>query len=169
MVIYYIYVKTHLITGLKYLGFTERNPYVYNGSGKHWKRHIAKHGKHIWTNVVFQSETKEQIKEIGLYFSNLWNVVESKNWANMKPEEGDGGSISHTETAKNKMKKPKTEEHKAKLRGPRPQSRKPRPEHVKLKISNSHKNKIKSPEHRAAIAAAQLGKKRGPYGPRLKS
>ena len=89
--IIYLYVKTHLKTGLKYLGKTEKDPYVYKGSGFYWKRHIKKHDNDVWTNVIFQSELKKDIKEIGLYYSNLWNVVESEDWANIRPETGDGG------------------------------------------------------------------------------
>lgn len=88
---YYLYVKTHLKTGLKYLGFTKQNPYTYKGSGKYWKRHIKKYGYDIWTNIIFQSEIEYEIKQNGLYFSELWNIVESKEWANLKPEQGDGG------------------------------------------------------------------------------
>lgn len=93
MDIYTIYVKTHLKTGLKYLGFTKKkDPYKYKGSGKYWTKHIKKHGEeHVWTNVIFQTEIKQEIKDIGLYYSELWNVVESVEWANMRPESGDGG------------------------------------------------------------------------------
>lgn len=91
MTIYTLYVKTHLKTGLKYLGKTEKNPFVYKGSGKYWKRHIEKYGNDVWTNVVLQTEVKEEMIEYGLYFSNLWNIVESDEWANLKPEAGDGG------------------------------------------------------------------------------
>ena len=44
MTIYYLYVKTHRITGLKYLGKTKQDPYKYRGSGVYWTSHIKKHG-----------------------------------------------------------------------------------------------------------------------------
>jgi hypothetical protein len=87
----YLYVKTHNKTGLKYLGKTEQDPYKYPGSGKRWKRHIKKHGKDITTQILLMTESKDELKETGLFFSKLWNVVESNEWANCKPEEGDGG------------------------------------------------------------------------------
>lgn len=41
----YLYVKTHNITGKKYLGKTTRDDYhEYPGSGKIWKKHLKKHG-----------------------------------------------------------------------------------------------------------------------------
>ena len=90
MTIYTLYVKTNLKTNLKYLGYTKQNPYEYSGSGIHWNRHTTKHGKDIWTNIIFQSEIKDDIKKYGIYYSHLWNVVESDEWANLVPETGEG-------------------------------------------------------------------------------
>lgn len=86
-----LYKKTHKKTGLKYLGKTVRDPYEYQGSGKRWSRHIAKHGYDVDTEVLFESDNPEEIKHWGEYYSELWNVVESKDWANLKIEQGDGG------------------------------------------------------------------------------
>lgn len=87
----YLYVKTHRITGLKYLGQTKQNPFEYKGSGKIWTNHINKHGYDVHTEVIGIFDSKEQLKKAGLFYSNIWDVVESKEWANLKPEEGDGG------------------------------------------------------------------------------
>lgn len=87
----YLYVKTHNKTGLKYLGKTERDPFLYKGSGTYWKKHIKTHGDDIHTEIIFQSNSKDEIREQGLYYSTLWNIVESKDWANFRPEIGDGG------------------------------------------------------------------------------
>ena len=89
---YYLYVKTHLKTGLKYLGYTKKNPYTYRGSGHYWLLHIEKHGYDVWTNIIFQTEIKTQIKEEGLYYSKLWNIVESEEWANLIEENGSGNA-----------------------------------------------------------------------------
>jgi len=88
----YLYLKTHNITGLKYLGKTIRDPYKYKGSGIVWSRHLKKHGDYISTTILRNCESKEELKEWGLYYSNKWNVVESKEFANLTPEEGQGGS-----------------------------------------------------------------------------
>lgn len=87
----YLYVKTHRRTGLKYLGKTIRDPYTYKGSGTVWLRHIKKHGNDVDTKIVFSTDDKEELKQKGVYYSKLWNITESSDWANLKPEEGDGG------------------------------------------------------------------------------
>lgn len=86
----YLYIKTHNITGLKYLGKTERNPETYQGSGKYWCRHIKKHSYDVTTEVIYQSENKEDIKSAGIYYSLFYDVVKSKQWANLIEEKGDG-------------------------------------------------------------------------------
>ena len=96
MIIYTLYVKTHLKTGLKYLGYTKNNPYTYKGSGKHWRNHLKKHGNNVWTNIIFQSENKEDISSMGIFYSNHWTVVKSKDWANEIQENGIIGGITLT-------------------------------------------------------------------------
>ena len=88
----YLLKKTHKITGLKYLCKTIREDWhKYSGSGKYWKRHIKVHGRDIDTDLLKECQTAEELREWGLYYSELWNVVESDEWANMRPEDGDGG------------------------------------------------------------------------------
>lgn len=92
----YLYKKTHQKTGLKYLGKTTRNPFIYRGSGKRWTNHIKKHGYYVDTEILKECFDKDEVKTWGLYYSELWNIVESKEWANLKPESGDGGDTSKT-------------------------------------------------------------------------
>lgn len=92
----YLYVKTHQKTGLKYLGMTTRDPYQYKGSGVWWWRHLSKYGYEHDTEVLHECQSKDKIKELGIYYSRLWNVVESDDWANLKEETGDGGDTSMT-------------------------------------------------------------------------
>ena len=87
----YLYLKTHNKTGLKYLGKTVQDPTKYRGSGKRWNNHIQKHGYDVTTEVLFESVDPSEIKDKGIYYSNLWNIVESEEFANLKIEEGDGG------------------------------------------------------------------------------
>jgi hypothetical protein len=88
----YLYLKTHNKTGLKYLGKTKQNPLKYRGSGKYWVNHLKKHGNDVTTEILFKSCFPEEIKQKGLYYSNLWNIVESNTFANIKNETGDGGA-----------------------------------------------------------------------------
>jgi hypothetical protein len=88
----YLYKKTHQETGLKYLGKTIQDPYKYKGSGKRWINHIKKHGYKVDTEIIKECSSAEELKFWGEHYSKLWNVVESSEWANLKPESGDGGS-----------------------------------------------------------------------------
>ena len=89
----YLYKKTHNKTGLQYLGKTTQDPFKYKGSGKRWGNHINKHGYDVTTEILKECSTNEEIKEWGIHYSNLWNIVDSREWANLKPEYGDGGGI----------------------------------------------------------------------------
>lgn len=90
----YLYIKTHNITGLKYLGKTTQDPYTYKGSGKRWLNHLKKHGNDVATEIVGQFTTIEELTEISIPLSENLNIVDSKQWANLRPESGDGGDTS---------------------------------------------------------------------------
>jgi hypothetical protein len=94
---FYLLVKTHNITGLKYLCKTsKKNYHTYTGSGLYWKDHLKLHGKNFTTELLRECKSNEEVKEWGQYYSNLWNIVNAKNlsgkkiWANLVPEEGQG-------------------------------------------------------------------------------
>ena len=90
MNIYYLYIKTHNKTGLKYIGKTSNNPYTYKGSGKYWLRHLKKHGNDVTTEILGVYYNIEDLRKDGLRFSKDNNIVESNLWANLQPESGDG-------------------------------------------------------------------------------
>ena len=99
----YLYLKTHKKTGLRYLGKTTQDPYVYKGSGLRWKRHLAKHGNDVDTLILLETEDPSEIKKMGEHYSTLWDVVDSQSFANLKPESGDGGDMSMCESFKNSV------------------------------------------------------------------
>lgn len=89
----YLYLKTHNKTGLKYLGKTENNdPHHYQGSGIIWQRHIKKHGYDVTTEILFESNDPEIFKKVALEYSEKLNVVDSKEFANLVHEMGNGGA-----------------------------------------------------------------------------
>jgi hypothetical protein len=102
MNIYYLMVKTHNITGLKYLCQTrKKDPYRYLGSGIEWATHLRKFGKTVTTEVIFQTTDKQQLNDLGRYYSQLWRVVDAmddfgnKIWANLIPETGGGPGVAN--------------------------------------------------------------------------
>lgn len=89
-------IKKCLTTGMMYLCKTsswKRDPYVYQGSGIFWKRHIAHHSSYVITCVVGEYDTKQELAEAGLQLSRELSVVTSPQWANLTEEKGDGGLI----------------------------------------------------------------------------
>ena len=88
-VIIYLYIKTHLLTGIKYLGITrQKDPHKYTGSGTYWILHLKKHGYDYTTEILKECTTNAEVKELGMYYSKLWNIVDSEEWANLKEESG---------------------------------------------------------------------------------
>lgn len=141
----FLYVKTSPL-GLKYLGKTIRDPFKYRGSGLVWLNHIKKHkirSKDIVTEILFETSDETELKEKGVYYSKLFNVVESSEWANLKEENGDGGwSERHTDITKKKMseiKKGKTLSDDVKKRMSDGQKGKKMSEDTKKKMSASKK------------------------------
>jgi len=99
----YLYVKTHNKTGLNYLGkTTAANPHTYWGSGKHWCSHVKKHGYDVTTTILLATESEEELKETGLFFSKMFNIVASPEWANLIEESGAGG-WSHVHNKETQM------------------------------------------------------------------
>ena len=110
----YLYIKQHSITKLKYFGKTYKDPNKYMGSGKHWLRHIKKHGINYVETIWYQLFTDEQeLITYALNFSIQNNIVESSQWANLKNENGlDGGFDKHTQESIEKNRKKAIQRHK---------------------------------------------------------
>ncbi len=148
----YLYVKTHNVTGLKYLGKTvSKDPHKYKGSGLVWRNHCNVHGYNYSTQIIFQSIHKHEIKDQGIYYSQLWDVVRSDEWANLKAEECDGGYCARSFTPEANAKRSQT------MKG-RPQH----PDHT-AKVSKALKGRkdTRSPEAKAQAAAKASLKLKG--------
>lgn len=98
----YLYLKTHNISGLKYLGQTKHNPFRYSGSGVVWKKHLMKYGADITTEILAECESQEEIRDIGMYYSDKWDIINNPEFANLQEESGQGATPN----------KPLSEEHK---------------------------------------------------------
>jgi len=95
---YYLMIKTIDQNGVKYLCkcMDNKNHILYKGSGVFWRKILKSHPTYtVSTTVLGHYNTKEELSEAGLYYSNLYNVVKDKTWANCIPESGDGGSTTN--------------------------------------------------------------------------
>lgn len=155
---YYLYVKTHLTTGLKYLGQTKsKDPYGYKGSGVYWKRHLNVHGVNFKTDILLATNSKSELIETGVFFSKLWNIVESIEWANLTEESGSGGNTFKPETFE-KIKATKLKRYGSEYYNNRDKisitlgiTNVSQLESVRAKISESLKGVPKSESHKAAL------------------
>jgi hypothetical protein len=184
----YLYVKTHIDTGLKYFGkTTKKDPHKYTGSGKYWKRHLKKHGSNYSTEIIATFEDEAACQEFALDFSRKHDIVDSDKWANLQEENGlDGAPTGHkghkftkeqldkiSETSKQRWENPefkkmmiekqkwsdqRKEQQSLRLTGIK------RPEHSqKMKgrtLDPTHPffNETKSEDHKNAISEALKGK-----------
>src|SRR5690606_25868470 len=90
----YIYVKQHRNTKLKYFGMTrKKNPYDYMGSGTYWLRHLKIHGKYVDTLNVWEFDDDTIAETFALNFSKENDIVESNEWANLRPENVRTGQV----------------------------------------------------------------------------
>lgn len=167
MKLLYLYVKQSP-KGLKYLGITsKKDPNKYRGSGKYWLNHLKKHNfgiNDIKTTILVETYDKEMLVLFGLYYSKYFNVVESKEWANLKPESGESSlGYKHTPEAMEKMKrrnlgKKLSEETKRKIS----ESNLGREvtEETRRKVGLANSRKTRSPELKLQISKALKGRKR---------
>lgn len=101
----YLMIKRHSVTGLKYFCKTvSKKPYTYKGSGTFWKRHLKIHDSSyvetIWCELFTD---KESLVEFATFFSEEFDIVNSKEWANLIVEDGLTGFLS--ENSKNIQEK----------------------------------------------------------------
>jgi len=149
----YLYLKTHNITKLKYLGKTTQNPYTYKGSGIYWNRHIKKHGNDVTTVVLKECNTIEDFEYWGIYYSTLWNIVDSIEFANLVPETGTGSGnggankgMLHTAETKQKISSAKLASNYRHTQA------------IKQVISKHSRGRRHTTETKQKIGAAQSGK-----------
>jgi hypothetical protein len=95
---WYLMIKKVKQNGFSYLcKCTDKKDHIsYKGSGVFWKKVLNQHPEYIIdTEVLGYYKSKEELRDAGSYYSQLYNIVESKQWANCIPEIGDGGSTTN--------------------------------------------------------------------------
>jgi hypothetical protein len=168
----YLYIKKHSITGMMYFGKTsKKDPYLYNGSGKLWKRHIEKHGKEhvetVWVSKAF--DDKSDLIEFATFFSEEFDIVNSSKWANLIIENGvDGWTPGVKKSAETRKKMSEAVRPQISKESCRKMSisqmghdRKHSPE-TRKKMSEASRPPI-SEETKLRMSTSRMGKKRGPY------
>ena len=162
---YYLCIKTHNKTGLKYLCQTKKkNPYRYLGSGTRWINHLNVHGNDISTEIVGKFKSKKLLVEIGIKLSKKYNVVKSRKWANLRVEEGDGGDTSKFIDYKSMKPMPTglwkrpdlTNYNQSRIN---PNKSKKLSASTRKKMSSSQKGLKKSEEHKRKLSLSKKGKK----------
>jgi hypothetical protein len=93
----YLYIKTHNKTGFKYLGKTTKDPMVYKGSGKDWRKHLKLYSNDVSTEILKVCSSNTELNYWGRYYSTLFKITTAVDnygnriWANRIPESGGGG------------------------------------------------------------------------------
>lgn len=101
--LYYLMIKEIEQTGMRYLckrkqNLKDPNDHIrYKGSGVYWRRVLQKHPEYTIKTTVLGLYSAEDLREIGLFYSKLFNIVESREWANLVDETGAGGDTSKTD------------------------------------------------------------------------
>ena len=115
----YLLIKEHARTGLKYLCKHVASSFSkcenYKGSGVYWTKHLKQHGNDVKTTCLFVTEDEKQFRKVAKKYSLSFDVVNSKEWANLCDEEGQGGNTVvdkkvHSEKTKQALHKPEVRE-----------------------------------------------------------
>jgi hypothetical protein len=140
-------VVEHNITGMKYFCKTTMLDRVhrYKGSGIYWTKHLREHGFDVKVGMLGFYVEKQRCLDAAKKFSEENNIVESKEWANSIIETGMNGAILEGERNPFYGKTHTPEAIEA----------------IRLKNTGKHYNKgaYRSPEHRAKLSAALMGRK----------
>lgn len=78
------YLLTHNKTGLLYFGITKQAIKTYSGSGDYWKSHLKVHGRDLTKEVLFTTTNQEELTEFCEFFSEEYDIVKSKLFANLE-------------------------------------------------------------------------------------
>lgn len=140
-------VMEHNITGLKYFCKTTLLDRVrrYKGSGTRWTNHLKVHGTDVKVGLLGFYVEEERCRNAAKQFSVENNIVESDEWANLVEETGMMGASMKGERNSFYGKTHTPEAIEA----------------IRLKNTGKHYNKgaYRSPEHRAKLSAALMGRK----------
>ena len=157
----YLYVKTHTISGLKYLGITRQSdPHKYRGSGKRWLNHLRKHGATYTTEILKECEHPAMLQFWAQHYSDLWNVAKDDRWANLMPETGlkQPPTVRTPESISKQVATMKGRKHSAETKARMAASMQGKNTNPKPWVSERQKGVTLSNEVKAKISASLQGK-----------
>lgn len=162
---FYLYHKISPL-GLNYLGITNQDPFKYKGSGKYWMRHLKAHkicNEDIKTIILFETFNETELIEKSIYYSKIYDIVESEKWANLIPETGNNSvfGMKHSIESKRKM----SESRKGIFLGDKnPMFGKTVSDETREKIRISNTGKKHTDKTKEKIRNSKLGEKNHFYG-----
>lgn len=101
----------------------------------------------------------KEFKEKGIYYSRLWNIVESDKWANLAEESGEGGGKPSKETRRKMSEKKKGKSPPNKGKSPSEETKNKLSESGKKRPPVSEETKNKLSEKRKGRISGMKGKK----------
>ena len=140
---HYLLLKKHDITGLKYLCYhfgTESSCFKYKGSGSYWLSHLKKHKNCISTIILDESHDKSDISKSGELYSAMWDVVNSKNFANLIIENAESDA-SKLHTPEARLKRVESFNNRFLLHGLTDKEKKSRERAIKIMHSPENRKK----------------------------
>ena len=105
----YLMIKTHRVTGLKYLckkvTTSDSKAISYKGSGTRWNNHLKIHGKQINTEILakYDLDKINEFSQLCIEYSNKFDIVKSNEWANLIEENGLDGAVIGENNPSKKM------------------------------------------------------------------
>lgn len=162
----FIYITTNLINGKRYLGLKHFNKQwrSYIGSGKAFKKALAKYGKENFRrDVIDIAYSEEELNQKEYDYSIFFNVVTSNDWYNLALGGGSTSGYTFTDEQKLKlsqMRKGRVLSESAKKKMSESKIGHPTSEETKRKIGNANRGRILTPEHIEKVRQGNLGKKR---------
>lgn len=96
----FIYETTNNINGMKYIGqckFNRINGWEnYLGSGVYFKRAVKKYGEENFTRrIIYLAKTEKELDDKEIYFIELFNTVDSKDYYNVKKTAKGGDTFTN--------------------------------------------------------------------------
>lgn len=95
---YKLMIKSHYETGIHYLCITKRKNWQdYKGSGKRWRNLLKKHPSEILTDLLFTTDSKEELAFAATYLSVAYDIPNNPIFSNLVPELGYEGNQGNFE------------------------------------------------------------------------